>query len=377
MPELFDPLTLRGVTLRNRIGLPPLCQYAAREGLANDWHLVHLGARAVGGAGLIIVEATGVEPRGRITRGCLGLWSDAQIEPLARITRFLADQGAVPAIQLAHAGRKASVTPPWQGDRSLTAEEGGWETIGPSPIAFDGPGGAIHHVPREMTLDDIATVRQAFADAARRADAAGFELLELHAAHGYLLHSFLSPLTNRRDDAYGGGFDNRIRLTLETVRALRATWPEAKPLAVRLSTVDWAPGGWTLDDSVALARRLEDEGVDLIDCSTGAIVPDETYLEGPSWQVPMAARIRREAGIATAAVGCIAEPRQADAIVRNGDADLVLVGTEMMRTPAWPFHAAETLGRLARLRMPPSYDYVIRPGYDAEPPPSWTPAGDR
>jgi 2,4-dienoyl-CoA reductase-like NADH-dependent reductase (Old Yellow Enzyme family) len=377
MPDLFDPLTLRGVTLRNRIGLPPLCQYVARDGVANDWHLVHLGARAVGGAGLVIVEATGVEPRGRITPGCLGLWCDAQIEPLARVTRFLAGNGAVPAIQLANAGRNASATPPWQGDRTLAPEDGGWETVGPSPIAFDGPGGALHHVPREMTLDDIATVCQAFADAARRADAAGFELLELHAAHGYLLHSFLSPLTNRRSDAYGGGFDNRVRFTLETVRALRAAWPEEKPLAVRLSTVDWAPGGWTLDDSVALARRLEDEGVDLVDCSTGAIVPEEQYEEGPSWQVPMAARIRRETGIATAAVGCIVEPRQADAIVRNGDADLVLVGTEMMRDPAWPFHAAETLGALARLRMPSSYDYVIRPGYDAEPPPSWTSVGDR
>lgn len=361
MPGLFDPLSLRGVTLRNRIGLSPLCQYWAVDGFVSDWHLVHLGARAVGGAGLVFVEATGVEPRGRITPSCTGLWKDEQIGPLARIARFLAEHGAVPAIQLAHAGRKASATRPWEGDRTIPPEDGGWEAIGPSPVAFDAPGGPLWHAPREMTAADIATVRRAFADAARRADAAGFELLELHAAHGYLLHSFMSPLTNKRSDEYGGGFDNRIRFTLETVRGLRAAWPDAKPLAVRLSTVDWAPGGWTLDDSVALARRLKDEGVDLIDASSGFAVPGERYEPAPGWQVPMAARIRREAGIATAAVGEIADARQADAIPRDGDADLVLVGTAMMRDPHWPFHAAEALGRLDRLPMPPPYDYVIRP----------------
>jgi 2,4-dienoyl-CoA reductase-like NADH-dependent reductase (Old Yellow Enzyme family) len=371
MPDLFDPLPLRGVTLRNRIGLAPLCQYMAEDGVANDWHLAHLGARAVGGAGLVMVEATGVEARGRITPGCMGLWNDDQIEPLARIVRFMEAQGAVSAIQIAHAGRKASAAPPWLGDCTIAPEDGGWEAIGPSPQAFDPPSGALWHTPREMTIDDIAVVRQAFMDAARRADEAGFGLLELHAAHGYLLHSFLSPLTNQRGDAYGGDFTGRSRFVLETVQALRQVWPESKPLAVRLSTIDLAPGGWTLDDSVALSRPLKDAGVDLIDCSTGAAVPGEHYPIGSSWQVPYASRIRRDAEIATAAVGKIVDPHQAAAIIHNGDADMVLLGKEMMRDPYWPFHAAQTLDRLDRLEMPPAYDYVIRPGPGVELPEAW------
>ena len=361
MTDLFSPLTLRGVTFRNRIGVSPMCMYACEDGLANDWHLVHLGARAVGGAGLVIVEATAVEPRGRISPADLGIWSDAHAEPLQRIAEFLAAHGAVPGIQIAHAGRKASVDTPWQGDKSIPVGSGGWETIGPSAIPFDPPGGPVWHTPRAMDAGDIAAVTEAFRAAARRADQAGFTVLELHAAHGYLLHSFLSPLANRRTDAYGGSFDNRCRLMLEVVRALRSVWPERKPLFVRLSAVDWKDGGWTLEDSVSLARRLKGEGVDLIDASSGFNVTDEKIPFGPGFQVPFAERIRHEADIATAAVGFITEPRQADAIIRQGQADIALLGTEMLRDPYWTYHAARTLGILDRLVMPASYDYVLRP----------------
>lgn len=361
MADLFSPLTLRGVTLRNRIGVSPMCMYAAEDGMANDWHLVHLGARAVGGAGLVIAEATAVEPRGRISPADLGIWSDAHIEPLRRAAAFVATHGAVPGIQIAHAGRKASVDTPWQGDKSIPIERGGWETIGPSAIPFDPPGGLVTHTPRAMEVDDIAAVISAFGAAGRRAEEAGFAVLELHAAHGYLLHSFLSPLANRRSDAYGGSFDNRCRLTLEVVRALRSVWPERKPLFVRLSAVDWHELGWTIEDSVALARRLKDEGVDLIDASSGFNVTDEKIPFGPDFQVPFAERIRQGAGLATAAVGFITTPDQADAIIRQGRADIALLGTSMLRDPYWPFHAAGALGCIERLSLPMFYDYVLRP----------------
>jgi 2,4-dienoyl-CoA reductase-like NADH-dependent reductase (Old Yellow Enzyme family) len=361
MTDLFAPLRQRDVTFRNRIGISPMCMYACEDGLANDWHLVHLGSRAVGGAGMVMVEATGVEARGRISPQCMGLWSEAHARALAPIAAFLKRHGAVPAIQLAHSGRKGSTTAPWLGDRSLAAAEGAWETIGPSPLPFDAPGGAITHVPRAMTAEDIATVRGAFVAATERAFAAGFELVELHAAHGYLLHSFLSPLANKREDAYGGSFEGRIRLLAETVRAMRNAWPERRPLWVRLSCVDWLPGGWTIEDSVALARRLKNEGVDLIDCSSGWVAPGERPPIGPGWQVPFAERIRREAGLATAAVGGIAEAAQAAAIVGSGQADVALLATASLHDPYWPLNAAKALGKLDRLPLPAHYDYVIRP----------------
>jgi 2,4-dienoyl-CoA reductase-like NADH-dependent reductase (Old Yellow Enzyme family) len=351
-PHLFAPLTIKSVTLRNRIGVSPMCQYSSHDGVANDWHLVHLGARASGGAGLVIAEATAVSPEGRITPGCAGLWADKHIEPLARINRFVKSQGAVPAIQLAHAGRKASAARPWEGDAQLPDEAGGWPTIAPSALAF---GGDLQKVPLAMTQADIGRVRQAFVAAAERALAAGYEWLELHAAHGYLSHEFLSPLTNRRSDDYGGGFDNRVRFVLETTRAVRAVWPERLPLSVRLSCTDWAPNGWDIEQSIELARRLKGEGVDLIDCSSGGLVPDARIPVGPGFQVPFAERIRREAGIATAAVGMITAPAHGDEIVRNGRAELVLLARELLRDAEWPLRAARVLGQTAALKPPPQY----------------------
>jgi 2,4-dienoyl-CoA reductase-like NADH-dependent reductase (Old Yellow Enzyme family) len=290
---------------------------------------------------LIIAEATAVEPRGRISPGDAGLWHDGQIEPLARINRFIKAQGAVTGIQIAHAGRKASVSRPWEGDSSLSDAEGGWEPWGPSAEAF---GEKLTRVPHEMTLAEIEHVKNQFVATTKRALAAGYDFLELHAAHGYLAHSFYSPLSNHRTDAYGGSFENRIRFTLETFAAMRAVWPERLPLAVRLSCTDWVEGGWTLDDSVELSRRLKALGADLIDCSSAAVVPKAQIAYGPGFQVPFAERIRREAGIATAAVGAITEPVQAEAIIAKGQADLVLLARAFLRDPYWPHHAARTLG---------------------------------
>ncbi len=351
MPHLFDSFTLRGVTLRNRIGVSPMCQYSSEDGRATDWHLVHLGARAVGGAGLIICEATAVEPRGRITPGDAGLWCDDQVETLARINRFLRSHGAVAAIQLAHAGRKASTARPWEGGGRVPASAGGWTPVAPSPVPFhpDDP------PPHELTAAELAELQGAFVTAARRALAAGYEWLELHAAHGYLMHSFHSPLSNRRTDAYGGSFENRTRFTLETTRAVRRVWPERLPLAVRLSCTDWYDGGWTLEESVELARRLRDEGVDLIDCSSGGGTPHARVPAGAGFQVPLAEAVRRDAGIATAAVGLITEPMQADEIVRNGRADLVLLGRAALRNPHWPRDAARALGATAACPPPVQY----------------------
>ena len=351
-PDLFQPLILKSVTLRNRIGVSPMCQYSCADGVATDWHLVHLGARAVGGAGLVIGEATAVSPAGRITPGDLGLWAADQIEPLARINRFVKQQGAVPAIQLAHAGRKASAARPWEGGAHLVDNAGGWPTIAPSALAF---GAELPKIPQAMAESDIARVQSDFVAATQRALAAGYEWLELHSAHGYLSHEFLSPLSNQRPDRYGGGFANRIRFLLETTRAVRAVWPDKFPLAVRLSCTDWVPGGWDLEQSIELARRLKAEGVDLIDCSSGGLVPDAKIPVAPCYQVPFAERIRREAGIATAAVGCIAQPAEAEAIVRNGKADLVLLAREFLRDPYWPAHAARALGQPEKLPPPPQY----------------------
>jgi 2,4-dienoyl-CoA reductase-like NADH-dependent reductase (Old Yellow Enzyme family) len=351
-PHLFQPLTVRSVTLRNRIGVSPMCQYSAEDGVATDWHLVHLGARAVGGAALVIAEATAVAPEGRITPGCLGLWAEKHIEPLARIAQFVKQHGAVAGIQIAHAGRKASASRPWEGDRHLADDQGGWPIIGPSAVAF---GGSLTKVPRAMTEADIARVQNDFVAATKRSLAAGVEWLELHFAHGYLAHEFLSPLSNRRTDRYGGSFDNRIRFVLETTRAVRAAWPETFPLAARLSCSDWVEGGWDIEQSIALAKSLKGEGVDLIDCSSGGNVPDAKITVAPGYQVPFAERIRREADIATAAVGFITEPKQADDIVRSGQADIVLLAREFLRDPYWPAHAARMLGQKDKLPPPSQY----------------------
>jgi 2,4-dienoyl-CoA reductase-like NADH-dependent reductase (Old Yellow Enzyme family) len=356
--HLFSPLTVKSITLRNRVGVSPMCQYSSEDGLLNDWHLVHLGSRAVGGAGLIIVEATGVEARGRITPGDAGLWSDAQIEPLARINRFLKQHGSVPGIQLAHAGRKASAARPWdENGRSLGDHEGGWETIAPSPIAF---GQELSRVPREMRVDDIRTVQQAFRAATERALHAGCEWLELHAAHGYLLHEFYSPLSNQRTDGYGGSFENRVRMVLETAASMREVWPDRLPFTVRLSCTDWAEGGWTIDDSVELSKRLKSLGVDLIDCSSGFNTPDYAAIPfGSGFQVPFAERIRREAGVLTAAVGYITDAMQADGIVRNGRADMVLLAREMLRNPYWALEAAREVHQKQAVAAPIQYGRAI------------------
>ena len=348
MAHLFEPLTVRGVTLRNRVGVSPMCQYSSKDGMAGDWHLIHLGSRAVGGAALVCVEATAVEARGRISPEDMGLWTDAHAEPLARIARFVASEGAVPAIQLAHAGRKASVTRPWDGDRPLADAEGGWEPVAPSAAPFN----TGWRLPHALTVAEIADIVARFRDAAVRAREAGFEWLELHAAHGYLMHSFLSPLTNKRADDYGGSFADRCRFVVEVVRAVRRVWPDRLPLAVRLSCSDWLDGGWTVDDSIALATRLKSEGVDLIDCSSGGAVPGVKIPVAPGYQVPFAEAIRKS-GILTAAVGMITEAKQSDEIIREGRADLVMLARELLRDPYWPLHAAKQLEQPAP--VPPQY----------------------
>lgn len=351
MPQLFDPLSLRGITLPNRIGVSPMCEYSSEDGFASDWHLVHLGSRAVGGAGLVMSEATAVEDRGRITLGDLGIWKDAHIEPLARIVRFIEAHGAVPGMQLAHAGRKASSAIPWDGGRGLSPMEGGWEPIAPSALAFS-PQSIL---PRAMSESDIRSVKEAFVAATLRARGAGYRWLELHFAHGYLGHSFLSPLSNVREDQYGGSFENRVRFVLETTRAVRAVWPEHLPLSARLSCTDWAEGGWTAEDSVALSKHLRAEGVDLVDCSSGGLVTHQRIPTTPGYQVPFAKQIRAEAGIPTAAVGLITDAAQADAIIHAGEADLILLARAMLRDPYWPLHAALELGQPDRRRIPKQY----------------------
>ena len=339
-PGLFSPLTLRGLTLRNRVAVSPMCQYSSDDGFADDWHLVHLGARAVGGAGLVLLEATAVVPEGRISPRDLGLWDDAHVDMLARIVRFIDAQGAVAGVQLAHAGRKASTRPPWEGRGTVPPDAGGWEVVAPSAVAFSDD----YPHPRAMELADVRRVVDGFAAAARRARQAGFRVVELHAAHGYLLHQFLSPLSNRRTDAYGGSFDRRARLTLEVVDAVRAEWPDELPLFVRVSATDWAPDGWNEAQTVELARRLVARGVDLVDCSTGGLVPGVRVPTGPGYQVRFAERVRREAGVATGAVGLITTPEQADAVVRAGQADLVLLARQLLRDPNWPLRASKALG---------------------------------
>ena len=336
---LFTPLTIRGITLRNRIAVSPMCQYSSDDGFANDWHLVHLGSRAVGGAALVMAEATAVEARGRISPKDLGIWKDEHIENFARIAAFLKRQGAVPGIQIAHAGRKGSTRVPWEGGAPIPQEQGGWQTVAPSAIPFR-PG---EPAPAELSTAGIRNIAEAFAAAAGRARQAGFEVLEIHGAHGYLINEFLSPLSNHRNDDYGGSFENRIRFALEVVDAVRRNWPESQPLFMRISATDWAEGGWTLDDSVALAKRVRDRGVDLVDCSSGGNAHDAKIQLGPGYQVPFAERIRREAGVLTGAVGMITDARQAEEIIQAGRADVVLMAREFLRDPYWSLHAAPLL----------------------------------
>jgi 2,4-dienoyl-CoA reductase-like NADH-dependent reductase (Old Yellow Enzyme family) len=338
--SLFSPFQLRSVEFANRIGVSPMCQYSCEDGFATDWHLVHLGSRAQGGAGLVIVEASAVVPEGRISSGDLGIWRDEHIPALERIASFLHSQGSRVGIQLAHAGRKGSMSVPFAGERLLAPAEGGWQPVGPSALAFS----PDYAVPQALDQAGIDAVVEAFGQAAQRALRAGFDLVEIHAAHGYLLHQFLSPLANQRTDAYGGSFENRTRLALEVVDAVRAEWPAHLPLFVRLSATDWAEGGWNVDESVQLARLLKEHGVDLVDASSGGQVPNAKIPVGPGFQVEFAARIRREAGVATAAVGLITDPAQANAVIAEGEADLVLLGRELLRDPYWPVHAAAALG---------------------------------
>jgi len=338
---LLQPLVIRGVTLRNRILVSPMCQYSSDDGFANDWHLVHLGARAVGGAAAVLTEAAAVTADGRISAADLGIYKDAHVDMLSRIFRFVEQQGAVPGMQLSHAGRKASTAEPWKGSRPVDPANGGWTPIwGPSAESFrEG-----WQTPREMSLADIRAVVEAFGTAAQRLLAAGGRIAEIHAAHGYLLHEFLSPLSNHRTDAYGGTFDNRIRVVLETVDCVRAVWPQELPLFVRISATDWVDGGWTAEDSVALAKRLKDHGVDLVDCSTGGNVAQAKIPLGPGYQVPYAERVRREACILTGAVGLITEASQAEEILQRGQADAIIVARQFLRDPYFALHAAQALG---------------------------------
>ncbi|PWC26895.1 NADH:flavin oxidoreductase/NADH oxidase [Teichococcus aestuarii] len=350
MTDLFEPLTLRGVTLRNRIGVSPMCQYScAPDGMPTEWHLAHLHARAIGGAGLVIAEATGVSPEARITPADLGLWSDAHIPGHARLTAAIAAAGSVPGIQIAHAGRKASSSPPWVGGVAGD-DQHGWEPLAPSAVAFPGL-----RMPRAMTEADIAQVIADFAATARRSVAAGYRFIEIHAAHGYLLHQFLSPLSNQRNDGWGGDFAGRTRLTREVVAAVRAAIPEEMPLAIRFSHTDWTEGGWTTEETVELSRQVKAQGIDLIDVSSGALVPAQIPV-GPGYQVPGAAAVRAGAEIPVAAVGMITEPQQAQEILAEGKADLILLARALLRDPYWPLHAAAALGRTEALRIPPQYD---------------------
>ncbi len=349
MTDLFSPVELRGVRLRNRIGVAPMCQYCcAEDGLPTEWHFAHLVSRAVGGAGLVFTEAAAVAPEGRITPADLGIWDDAQLPAHRRLASGIAAVGAVPGIQLAHAGRKASRRPPWEDGRAAP----GWVPLGPSALPF-----GDHAEPRAMGEAGIAATVEAFAGAARRAAAAGYRVVELHAAHGYLLHQFLSPLSNRRNDAWGGDFDGRARLALECARAVRAALPDEVPLALRVSHTDWVEGGWTTGETVELSRRMGALGVDLVDVSSGGLDPRQRIPVGPGYQVPGAEAVRRGAGgVAVAAVGMITEPEQAQAILSEGKADMVLLARAMLRDPYWPLRAAATLGRTEALAVPPQYE---------------------
>lgn len=350
MSTLFSPLQLRELTFKNRIFVSPMCQYSSDDGMPTDWHMVHLGSRAVGGAAMVCVEATAVAPEGRISPGDSGIWSDRHAAAFGRITAFIREQGSVPAVQLAHAGRKASTDLPWSGGKAVDASRGGWQTIGPSAIPF-GPG---YSTPREMTATDIDAVVAQFSAAAGRALMAGFQVVELHMAHGYLMHEFLSPLSNHRQDEYGGALANRMRLPLRVAGAVREIWPARWPVFVRISATDWKEGGWDLSQSVELSKALAAIGIDLIDCSSGGTAPDAKVPSEPGYQVPFAQAIRREARIATGAVGLITGAAQAQEIIATGKADAVLLARQLLRDPYWPLHAAKELG--VDVKWPKQYD---------------------
>ena len=340
MSKLLSPLKIKDLTFRNRVAISPMCMYSAVDGFANDWHLVHLGSRAVGGAALIIQEATAVSPEGRISPGDLGIYNDAHIEMLSRVNRFIHEHKAVAGIQLAHAGRKAGCAKPWEGGKQLKIHEGGWLTVAPSALPFN-PGDTI---PAELDEEGIAKVISDFRSAAVRALKAGFTLVEIHAAHGYLLHEFLSPLSNHRTDKYGGSFENRTRLLLEVVKEVQTVWPQNLPLFVRISATDWADGGWNADEAVQLAAILKNTGVDLIDCSSGGLVPHQKIPLGPGYQVPFAERLKKETGILTGSVGLITEAQQAEDILQKGQADMILIARESLRDPYFALNAAKILG---------------------------------
>ena len=355
MSLLLSPYALRGVTARNRIWVAPMCQYSAVDGMPGDWHLVHLGARAVGGAGVVLTEATAVSPEGRISPQDTGIWDDEQARAWSRVVAFVQEQGALAGIQLAHAGRKGSSRRPWEGRGAVAPEDGGWVPVGPTADAYPG-------LAQPAALDDagIAKVRADFVAATRRAVDAGFDLVEVHAAHGYLLHEFLSPLSNTRTDGYGGDLAGRMRLVLEVVEDVRAVWPEDKPLLLRISASDWVEGGWTAEDSVSLAKEAAARGVDLVDCSSGGNSPDQQIVLGPGYQVAFAAQVRRDAGVATGAVGLLTEPEQAEQVLAEGSADVVLLARELLRDPHWPLHAAAALGD--DVAWPVQYDRARLPG---------------
>ena len=347
--HLFASLAIRGINLNNRIVVSPMCQYSSQDGFANDWHFVHLSSRAVGGAALVFTEASAVLPEGRISPQDLGIWNDAHVEPLGRITRFIHDQGSVAGMQLAHTGRKASTRRPWEGHGEVLERDGGWQkVVAPTADRF-----AVGYAqPQELAAQGIEEVIHAFRDAACRALNAGFRILEIHAAHGYLLHEFLSPLGNKRKDRYGGSFDNRVRLVCEVVSAVRSVWPEDAPLFIRISATDWVEGGWDLEQSVELARRVQALGVDLVDCSSGGNLPHADIPLGPGYQTPFAERIRREAGVLTGTVGMITDPAQADHVIRTGQADATFLARELLRDPYWPLRAARELGQPAAWPAP-------------------------
>jgi len=366
---LFDELKIRDVRLSNRIAVSPMCQYSCEDGFATDWHLVHLGGRAIGGAALVMAEATAVFPEARISPQDLGIWSEAHIEPLARIAKFIHSQGSVAGIQLAHAGRKASTARPWEGGGKVTPQEGGWsDVVAPSAVAF----APNYHMPAAATAERISAIADAFGKAAQRALEAGFRVLEIHSAHGYFLHEFLSPLSNHRSDLYGGSFENRTRIVREVVAKVRRFWPERLPLFIRISATDWVEGGWDIEQAVELARSLRPLGVDLVDCSSGGNVADAKIPIGPGYQVQFAERIRRDAGVLTGAVGMITEAHQADEIIRKGQADIVLLAREMLRDPYWPLHAAAELGKpiswpAQYLRAAPQGTVARQPAEEIEP----------
>ncbi len=351
---LFETLQIKSITLKNRIVVSPMCEYSSKDGFANDWHLVHLGSRAVGGAGLILTEAAAVSPEGRISPDDLGIWKDEHIPFLQRINQFIVQQGSVPGIQLAHAGRKASTSSPWKGHCSLTIKEGGWQTVAPSAISFN----IGEPLPHELNKADIQKCIDDFKTAASRSMHAGFKVIEIHAAHGYLIHQFLSPITNKRTDNYGGSFENRIRFLLEILAAIQTVWNEMLPIFVRISATDWIAGGWTIEESIKLSKQLKTQGVDLIDCSSGGIAPEQKIIVAPLYQVPFAEEIKNKTGILTGAVGLITNAHEAEEILQNGQADLIFLARQLLRDPYFPLHAAQALD--AQIDWPVQYERARR-----------------